>query len=392
MKVLSVNAGSSTLKFKLFLMPEAKEIVSGNFEKIGEEGSFYVIKLNDEKIKKEVELDNHKTAFELVVQELIDNKIVSDLSEIKGIGHRIVQGGSYFSGSALATPENIAIVESLAPLAPLHNPAAILGIKSAIEVFKEATQVLVFDTAFHQTMDEATFLYGVPYEWYTKHQVRRYGFHGTSHQYVSMRANELLGKQDTKLITCHLGSGASVAAIKNGKCINTSMGVTPNAGLIMGVRSGDVDVAVIPHIMKAEGLSVDEVINTLTKGSGWLGITGDKSDARDIEMGIASGDEKCILAMEMYIKRLTEYIAKYYVELEGCDAIIFTAGLGERSSLVRKLLSEKLACLGVKIDDEANKAFGEEAKISTADSKIAIYVIPTNEELMIATDVYNLTN
>ncbi len=390
MKILSVNAGSSSLKFTLFEMPEEKELISGYFEKIGLKDSFYSIKLNGEKIKKEADLKNHTVAFELLVKELIDNKIVKSLEEIEGIGHRIVQGGSYFDKSVLATDENVNIVSNLASLAPLHNPAAVIGIKAAKEVFKNAQETLVFDTAFHQTMEEEEYLYPVPYEWYTKYQVRRYGAHGTSHKYIAMKANEILGRDNTKLITCHIGSGASVSAIKDGKCVETSMGMTPNAGVMMGTRCGDIDATILPYIMEKTGMSAKELDTALNKESGLLGISGVSSDSRDIEEGINNGDERCILAQKMYVKRIVDFIAKYYVLLGGCDAIVFTAGVGENSIMTRMQVMERLSVLGVKPDEERNNVRGEVALITADSSKIPVYVIPTNEELMIAIDTYNL--
>ncbi len=390
MKILSVNAGSSSLKFTLFDMPEEKELISGVFERIGIDSSFYTIKFNGEKIKKEVELKDHKAAFELLVKELIDNKIVESLEEIAGIGHRIVQGGAYFDKTVLATEDNISIVEKLSSLAPLHNPAAVVGIRAAQSVFPNATETLVFDTAFHQTMEEEVYLYPVPYEWYTKYAVRRYGAHGTSHKYVSMRANEILENPNARLITCHIGNGASISAVKAGKCVETSMGLTPNAGLMMGTRCGDIDATILPYIMEETGMTPKEMDTALNKQSGLFGISGVSSDSRDIEDGINNGDERCILAQKMYVKRIVDFIAKYYVELGGCDAIIFTAGVGENSISTRMEVMEKLACLGVKPDIERNNVRGKETLISADNSKIPVYIIPTNEELMIATDTYNL--
>ena len=390
MKILSVNAGSSSLKFTLFEMPEEKELISGVFERIGIDNSFYTIKFNGEKVKKEIELKDHKAAFELLIKELIDNKIVESLEEIAGIGHRMVQGGSYFDKTVLATEDNVSVVEKLSNLAPLHNPAAITGLRAAQSVFPNATQTLVFDTAFHQTMEEEVYLYPVPYEWYTKYAVRRYGAHGTSHKYVTMRANEILGNSEARLIICHIGNGASISAVKAGKCVETSMGLTPNAGLMMGTRCGDIDATILPYIMEETGMSAKEIDTALNKQSGLLGISGVSSDSRDIEDGINNGDERCILAQKMYVKRIVDFIAKYYVELGGCDAIIFTAGVGENSISTRMQVMEKLACLGVKPDAERNNVRGKEALITADNSKIPVYVIPTNEELMIATDTYNL--
>ncbi len=391
MKILSVNAGSSSLKFTLFEMPEEKELISGVFEKIGLKDSFYSVKISGEKTKKEANLPSHNEAFEILMKELIDNKIIEDYSEIKGIGHRVAQGGAYFDKSVLATDENIDIVSKLSQIAPLHNPAAVVGINAAKKVVPDAVQTLVFDTSFHQTMPEVNYMYAVPYEWYTKYNVRKYGFHGTSHKYVSMKANELLGKTDTKLITCHIGNGASISAVAGGKCIDTSMGLTPNAGLMMGTRCGDIDASIVSYISECENLSATEVNNKLNKESGLLGISGVSSDSRDVEDGIKNGDERCILAQSMYVKKIVDYIASYYVELGGCDAIIFTAGVGENSISTRAQILEKLSCLGVKLDNERNNVRGKVQLITADNSKIPAYVIPTNEELMIATDTYNLT-
>lgn len=390
MKILSVNAGSSSLKFTLFEMPEEKELISGVFERIGIDNSFYSIKLNGDKIKKKIPLNNHKVAFEILVKELIDNNIINALEDIKGVGHRVAQGGAYFDTSVLATPENLKIVEDLAPLAPLHNPPALTGVKAAMETFKDATQTLVFDTSFHQSIPKENYIYPVPYEWYTKYGVRRYGFHGTSHKYVYLRVNELLRKSDTKVITCHIGNGASISAVKNGICINTSMGLTPNAGLMMGTRCGDIDATVLTYMMKTTGMSAGEVENYLNKESGYLGVSGVSSDSRDIEDGIKNGDERCILAQEMYVNRIVDYIARYYVELGGIDAIVFTAGVGENAPETRAKVINKLNVLDIKLDENSNNTRGKEIKITTDDSKIPVYVIPTNEELMIASDTYKM--
>ena len=390
MKILSVNAGSSSLKFRLYEMPEENLLISGVFERIGIEGSFYTIKYNGEKIKKEVELKNHKDAFNYLVSELLENKVVTSLEEIKGIGHRAVQGGSSYNKAVFADEEVISNLEKYISIAPLHNPATITGIKAANETLPNAKGVIVFDTAFHQTMPEENFLYAIPYEWYTKYDVRKYGFHGTSHRYVSMRMNEILGRNDTKLITCHIGNGGSISAVLNGKCLNTSMGFTPNAGLVMGSRSGDIDASIIPYMEKMLGKTASEIDTMLNKQSGLLGISGVSSDARDIEDGIKEGNERCVLANRMYVKRVIDYIAKYYVELGGCDAIIFTAGVGENGIQTRKEIIEGLKVLGVTLNEENNNTRGEEIKISGDDSKIDVWVIPTDEELMIAKDTYLL--
>lgn len=390
MKILSVNAGSSSLKFQAYEMPEENVLISGVFERIGLDASFYTIKLNGEKIKKEVELPNHKEAFEILVEELIANHIVNSLDEIKGIGHRIVQGGSYFNKTEVATEEVIAKIDELSALAPLHNPAAIVGIRAAQAVVPNAIQTVVFDTAFHQTMPEENYLYALPYEWCSEYKIRRYGAHGTSHKYVALRAAEIMGRDDLKLITCHIGNGASISAVNAGKCLNTSMGLTPNAGLIMGSRCGDIDATIVPYMIEKTGLSPREMDTVLNKKSGLLGISGVSSDSRDIEDGIAAGNERCILAQKMYVRRIIDYIAKYYFELNGCDAIIFTAGVGENSIGTRKEIIEGLKLIGVELDEEANNVRGKETLITTTSSKIPCYIIPTNEELMIARDTYEL--
>jgi len=389
MKVLSINAGSSSLKFQMYEMPEEKVLISGVFERIGINDSFYTIKLNGEKLKKEMDLPNHKVAFETLVNELKANNIVEDLNEIVGIGHRIVQGGDYFDKSVVITEDVKTKIDELSGLAPLHNPAALVGIKAAEEVFPKATNVAVFDTAFHQTMSEENYLYAVPYEWYTNYKVRRYGAHGTSHKYVAFRMNEILGRMNTKLITCHIGNGASISAVLDGKCINTSMGLTPNAGLIMGSRCGDIDATILPYIMDKTGMTTKEMDTALNKQSGLLGISGLSSDSRDIEEGINKGNDRCLLAQKMYVKRIIDYIAKYYVEMGGADAIIFTAGVGENSANTRHQIMDGLKVLGIEIDEENNKLRGEEIKVTTENSKIPCFVIPTDEEVMIARDTYD---
>lgn len=390
MKILSVNAGSSSLKFQLYEMPEEKVLISGVFERIDINDSFYTIKLNGEKVKKEANLKSHKEAFEILVDELVSNNIVTDLNEIKGIGHRIVQGGSYFDKTVVVDEDVISKIDELSALAPLHNPAAIVGIRAAQSVFKEATQTVVFDTAFHQTMKEETYLYALPYEWCDEYKIRRYGAHGTSHKYIAAKMSEILGRTNTKLITCHIGNGASISAIKDGLCVNTSMGLTPNAGLIMGSRSGDIDATIVPYIMEKTGMTPKEMDHVLNKESGLLGISGVSSDSRDIEEGIKDGNERCLLAQKMFVRRIVDYIAKYYVELEGCDAIIFTAGIGENSKSTRREVIDALNVLGIKIDEERNNTRGCVALISSDSSSVPVYVVPTDEELMIARDTYNL--
>ena len=390
MKILSVNCGSSSLKFQMYEMPEEKALISGVFERIGIGESFYTIKFNGEKTKVEVELNDHKTAFEILIKELIDRKVVENLDEIKGIGHRVVQGGTYFDKTVIVDDDVLAKIDELCVLAPLHNPAAIVGIKAAQEVVPGAVQTVVFDTAFHQTMPKENYLYALPYDWCEKYKIRRYGAHGTSHKYVALRMNEILGRVNTRLITCHIGNGASISAVKDGHCVNTSMGLTPNAGLIMGSRCGDIDATILTYLMDKENISAKEMDRILNKESGLLGISGVSSDSRDIEDGINVGNERCLLAQKMYVKRIVDYIAKYYVELGGCDAIIFTAGVGENSKATRREVMDSLAALGVKVDEKANDCRGEERLITTEDSAIPCYIIPTDEEVMIARDTYEL--
>ncbi len=390
MKILAVNAGSSSLKFQVYEMPEEKVLISGVFERIGIDNSFYTIKLNGEKIRKDVELSNHSVAVGFLTKELLENNIVESLEEIKGVGHRIVQGADKFDKSVVVDDMVEKIISDLSPLAPLHNPAAVVGIKAFREFMPNAVHTAVFDTAFHQTMPEEAYMYALPYEWYTDYAVRRYGAHGTSHKYVSERASEILGKKDSKVVVCHLGNGGSISAVLNGKCIDTSMGFTPNAGVVMGSRCGDIDASILPYIMKVTGMTPEEVDTAINKRSGLLGISGVSSDSRDVEMGAEEGNKRCILAEKMYARRVIEYIAKYYCLLGGIDMICFTAGIGENSCVTRKHIIDGLKVYGIKLDEEANNTRGKEIMISTKDSSIPCYVIPTNEEVMIARDTYHL--
>lgn len=390
MKILAVNCGSSSLKFKMYEMPEEEVLISGLFERIGEKGAGYTIKLNGEKYSKEVDLPTHKVAFEILVDELKKNNIIKKLDEIKGIGHRIVQGGDYFDKTVEADSDTVAKIDELATLAPLHNKAAITGINAAKEVIPSAFEAVTFDTAFHQTIEPVNYLYAVPYEWYTDYKVRKYGAHGTSHKYIASRLNALLGRTNTKLITCHIGSGASVSAIKDGICIDTSMGLTPNAGLIMGTRCGDIDTSVVTYMMQKQNLSAKEMDTILNKKSGLLGISGVSNDSRDIEEGINKGDERCVLAQKMYVQKIIDYIAMYYFEMGGVDAIAFSAGVGENSIRTRVDIMEGLKVLGVIPDYEANNSRGEEVLVTKPESAVPCYVVPTDEEIMIARDTYNL--
>lgn len=393
MKILSVNAGSSTLKFKLFDMPQEFVLTSGSFERIGIQGGFYTIKWNGEKIRKEVELEDHTQAFQILMKELLDLNIVNDLKEIGGVGHRIVQGADHYNKSVVITKEVKEDIASLSSLAPLHNPAAVKGIEAAQEVIPNAIHVAVFDTAFHQTMPKENYLYALPEKWYTDYQVRRYGAHGTSHQYVSEYMAKKLQRDDLKLIVCHIGSGASISAIQNGRCVNTSMGFTPNAGLIMGTRCGDIDATILLYIMEKTGLTPEQLNTILNKESGLLALTGGSSDLRDIDVMVEKGEEKGTLALQMFVNRIVDYIAKYYFELQGVDAIVFTAGVGENGVLERRMILEKLAFLGVKVSEGNEATAGyldyQEGSITTTDSTIQAYVVPTDEEVMIARDTYH---
>lgn len=390
MIILSVNAGSSSLKFSLFEMPEGVELVNGYFEKIGLSDSFYSIKINGEKIIRDKRVDTHKKAVEYLCEELIENGIINSMDEINGIGHRIVNGGPKYKESILIDDDFIKEFENLIEYAPLHNPAHLVGIKAFKETLPNVKNVCVFDTAFHQTMDEVNYLYPVPYEWYTKYGIRKYGAHGTSHRFVYKTICEKLQRDDLKVISCHIGSGASLCAIDGGKVLDTSMGFTPLAGIMMGTRCGDVDASIIPYIMKKENLNIDEVINIFNKKSGLLGISGVSSDSRDIENGIKEGNERCILAQDMYVQKIANYIAMYNNLLNNADVIVFTAGVGENSVQTRQMIVDKIHSLGVSLDKELNNCRGVLRKISNEDSRIPVYIVPTNEELMIAKDTYEL--
>lgn len=389
MKILSVNAGSSSLKFTLIELPEEKVLVSGTFEKIGIEGSFYTIKYNGEKIKKEVELENHTKAVEILMSELIDMKILDSYDDLDGVGHRVLTGGDTYFESIIVDDAVESKIEELFPLGPLHMPANLAGIRSFKAILPETPQVAVFDTAFHQSMDEEEFLYPVPLDWYEKFAVRKYGFHGTSHRYISLKMKEILG-EDKKIICCHLGNGASLCAIKNGKCVDTSMGFTPLAGIIMGTRSGDIDPSIIPYVMDKTGMTADEVVNALNKKSGMLALSGVSSDMRDVEDAFVAKDARSVRAMNMYVKHIANYLSMYNTLLEGADAIVFTAGVGENSPLTRELIIDKFKYLGVSLDAEKNNTRGFSGEVSTEDSSIKVFVLPTNEELMIAKDTFDL--
>lgn len=390
MKIMSINAGSSSLKFSLFNMDTKEVLLSGLFERIGIEGSCYTLEYGEYKIKNEALMETHLHAVKILMDKLLELKIVNSLEEIDGIGHRIVHGGAIYKESVVVTDKVLDDIIALSDLAPLHNPAHAMCIKAFREVLPNTPMVVVFDTAFHQTIEKDRFLYPVPYNWYTDYQVRKYGAHGTSHRYVAKKLQEELGRDDLNIISCHLGNGGSITAISCGKCVDTSMGFTPHAGIMMGTRSGDIDVSMVPYVMEKEGKSAGEIMNDLNKKSGFLGISGLSSDSRDIEDGIKEGNERCILAQKMFVNSVIKYIAQYYVLLGHVDVIAFTAGIGEKSISTRSDIIERLAPLGIEIDPEENNVRGKFKKISSKKSSVDIYVVPTNEELMIAEDTLNL--
>lgn len=392
MKIISINAGSSSLKFTLFELPERTTIASGTFEKIGLDDSFYTIKYNGEKTRKEASIPTHTEAVNILMEELLNMNIVSSLDEIEGVGHRIVHGGSEFTESVVLNDEVVKRISAYNEYAPLHNPANLLGVEAFRKALPNAIQVGVFDTSFHQSMDEIHYLYPVPYEWYEKYGVRRYGFHGTSHKYVYNEIKNFLGKENLKAITCHIGNGGSVTAIDSGKVVETSMGFTPLAGLMMGTRSGDIDPSILEFICNKKGITIGEATNELNKKSGLLGVSGVSSDSRDIEDAIASGNQRAKLAQDIYASKVANYIAMYNNMLDGADVIVFTAGLGENSKDMREAIVSRIHSLGVTLDLDANNMRGEFKCVSSKDSKIPVYVVPTNEELMIALDTYDLKN
>ena len=392
MKILSVNAGSSSLKFTLFEMNDESIIVSGLFDRIGIDNSFYKIKFKGETIKEDVELPTHTEAVHVLLSKLIDLNIIKSYDEIKGVGHRILHGGEKYSESVIINDDVIESIKELTPLGPLHHPGEIAGIMALKKVLPDVPMVAVYDTAFHQTMSEESYLYAVPYKWYEDYKVRKYGFHGTSHKYIAETVKKILNKDKFRLISCHIGSGGSVCAIKDGKCVDTSMGFTPLAGIMMGTRSGDIDPSIIPFVMEKEGKNASEIVEDLNKQSGVLGLSQLCSDMRDLVDACDKGNEKAIIAKNKYVRRVVDYIAQYYVLLGGADIIVFTAGVGENNVAIRREICEKLSCLGIKIDLDLNNIRGEEVKISTKDSAILVYAIPTNEELMIARDTLRLMN
>ena len=396
MKILVLNCGSSSIKYALYDMDSKTVMTSGGAERVGLDGAFVKVKLaNGEKKKVMHDIPEHTEGVKFIFSLLTDPEIgvIKDLKEIDAVGHRMVHGGEKFNKSVLLTEEVLKVFEECTDLAPLHNPANLKGVRAVQELMPGLPQVGVFDTAFHQTMPKEAYMYAVPYELYEKYGVRRYGFHGTSHRYVSQRVCEFLGvkPEGKKIITCHIGNGASIAAVKDGKCIDTSMGLTPLEGLMMGTRSGDIDGGAITFIQKKLGLDADGMSNLLNKKSGMLGITGISSDMREIDAACEEGNERAKLAIEMYNYRIRKYIGAYAAAMDGCDIIVFTAGVGENQASMREKVCEGLSFMGVKVDAEKNSGIhGEEAVISTPDSKVTVVVIPTDEELMIATDTMAL--
>ena len=391
MKILVINCGSSSLKYQVLNMDGEILMAKGLVERIGMDGSVITHeKIGEDKWGNEVPMESHKEAIKQVLDAIVDpdHGVLSDMSELGAVGHRVVHAGEKFASSVMITPEVIAALEECVDLAPLHNPPNLLGIEACQELMPNTPMVGVFDTAFHQTMPPESFIYAIPYEMYTKHGIRRYGFHGTSHKYVAQRAAELLNNNldEMKIITCHLGNGASVSAIKYGKCIDTSMGFTPLEGLVMGTRSGDIDPAIVTYMRQKENLEQGQANEILNKKSGVLGISGISSDFRDIEAAAEEGNERAILALKVFAHKVRFYIGAYIAEMNGVDAIVFTAGVGENDISMRDIICNNLGNLGIKLDVVKNRVRGKEMVISRDDSPVSILLIPTNEELMIARD------
>ncbi len=395
MKILVINCGSSSLKYQLIDMENENVLAKGLCERIGIEGS----KLTHKPAKKEVfELEqpmpDHKVAVKIVLDALVDkvHGVITDTKEIKAVGHRVLHAGQNYSDSIIVNEDVKRVVRECFDLGPLHNPANLIGVEACEAAMPGTPQVAVFDTAFHQTMPEKAYMYAIPYEYYEKYSIRRYGFHGTSHSFVSKRAVEFAGleKENSKVIVCHLGNGASISAVQNGKCIDTSMGLTPLEGLIMGTRSGDLDPAIVQYIANKEGKDINEVVNMLNKKSGMLGISGVSSDFRDVQKAEREGNHRAKIAVEAFVYRVAKYIGAYTAAMNGVDAIAFTAGVGENDGTIRGCICEYLTYLGVVIDTEKNKLRGEEVLISTPESKVKVMVIPTNEELAIARETLEL--
>ena len=394
MKILVLNCGSSSLKYQLINMENEEVLASGKYERIGEEEAFITHKVNGQKIEIKHPALNHEEAIDFTLKQLVnpEYKVIDSLDEISAIGHRLVHGGEKINKSIVITDEVINVLKECIDLAPLHNPAGIIGIEACQKVMPGKPMVGVFDTAFHQSIPKERYIYPIPYEYYKKYHIRKYGFHGTSHMYVSQRLAEIVGKniEDLKIVTCHLGQGSSICAIEGGKSVDTSMGLTPLGGIPMVTRSGDMDPSVITFLMKKENLSAEEVENVLNKKSGVQGISGLAPDFREIESASYGDNERARIAMEKFKYEIASYIAKYAVAMNGIDYIVFTGGVGENQINIRRGICEKLEFMGVKIDVEANNVRGEEKEISAQDSKIKVYVVPTNEELMIAKETQRL--
>ncbi|WP_096189724.1 acetate kinase [Evansella halocellulosilytica] len=392
-KIIAINAGSSSLKFQLLDMPEETVVTKGVVERIGLKDSIFMIEVDGEKKKDIADIEDHAKAVKILLDKLITFHIITSLDEIDGIGHRVVHGGEKFNDSVVINEEVIAGIEEVSELAPLHNPANLVGIRAFQEVLPNVPAVAVFDTAFHQTMPKESYLYSLPYEYYEDYGIRKYGFHGTSHKYVSQRASEILGRplEHLRLISCHLGNGASIAAIDGGKSIDTSMGFTPLAGVTMGTRSGNIDPALIPYIMEKTNQSAEEVIQVLNKKSGMLALSGFSSDLRDIEIQAEEGNERAKLALEVFTSRIHKYIGSYASRMHGLDAVIFTAGIGENSDTIRAQVLKGLEFMGIYWDPSLNKVRGKEAFLNYPHSPVKVIVIPTNEEVMIARDTIRLT-
>ena len=394
MKILVLNCGSSSLKYQLIDMTTERVLAKGNYERIGQNNSFLTHKVNEEKHVFENPVKDHNEAIQFVLNQLTSKEyaVIRDINEINGVGHRIVHGGEKFTKSTIVDEHVIEEIRNCIPLAPLHNPAAILGIEACKNLMPDVKMVTVFDTAFHQTMPKKAYIYPIPYKYYEKYGIRRYGAHGTSHKYVAYRVAELMGKdvKELKIVTCHLGQGASLAAVKNGICVDTSMGLTPLAGIPMGTRSGDLDPSVVTFLMNKENLTADKITEILNKESGVYGISGVSPDFRDIEEAAANGNEKAKLALDLYAYIVAQFIAKYIVSMGGLDTIVFTAGVGERGPETRRDICNYLKCFGVEIDEKINDCKGKELEISTNNSKVSVYVVPTNEELMIARETMEL--
>ncbi|WP_182201083.1 acetate kinase [Paraliobacillus salinarum] len=390
--VLAINAGSSSLKFQLFEMPNETVLAKGLVERIGIKDSVFTLEYDENKDSITTDIPDHEVAVKLLLEKLKASGVINSLEEIDGIGHRVVHGGEKFSDSVLATDEVIQEIEEVSELAPLHNPANLTGIRAFKEILPNVPSVAVFDTAFHQTMPEQSYLYSLPYEYYEKYGIRKYGFHGTSHKYVSERAADLMSVplDKLRLITCHLGNGASIAAVENGESIDTSMGFTPLAGVTMGTRSGNIDPALIPYIMEKTGKTVAEVLHVLNKESGMLALSGFSSDLRDIQEKAENGDNRAELSLKIFAERIHQYIGSYAAKMHGVDAIIFTAGVGENSKEVRERVLEGLEFMGVYWDRALNDVRGKEAFVNYPHSPVKVIVIPTNEEVMIARDVQRL--